>query len=236
MSAGPPRQAVILIGGLGTRLGDLTRDIPKPLLPVAGRPFLEHLLAKARRHGLDRVLLLAGYRPEAVDAYLQDSDVARRLGLAIEISVEPQPLGTGGALALARPALDESFLLLNGDTWFDFDWGRLLARGDYPAFMALRRIARPDRYETVDLQGDRVAAMRVRDVQAAEGLINGGVYRLSRDGLAGLDRPGAFSLEADVLPELARQGRLGGAAFDGPFIDIGVPESLEAAQTLITMA
>lgn len=225
------RQVAILIGGSGSRLGALTQDTPKPMLPVAGRPFLEHLLLKARRHGLDRVLLLAGYRSEVVQAYLDDSGVAERLGLEIALSVEPQALGTGGALAFAHAALDETFLLVNGDTWFDFDWAALAASGAYPARLALRRIAVADRYETVVLNGDRVTAFQPRGAAVADGLINGGAYRLNKAVVP--TRAETLSLENDLLPRLCARDDLGGEIFEGPFIDIGVPESFAAAQTLL---
>ncbi|CAN5284721.1 N/A [soil metagenome] len=225
------RQVAILIGGAGSRLGALTGQTPKPMLSVAGKPFLEHLLVKARRHGLDRVLLLAGYRSEVVAAYLADTGVAQRLGLEITLNVEPEPLGTGGALALAHATLDDAFLLVNGDTWFDFDWSVLAASDAHPARLALRRIALADRYETVVLDGDRVTAFQPRGAAVTDGLINGGAYRLRKAVVPTQAR--TLSLENDLLPDLCARGGLGGAVFEGPFIDIGVPDSFAAAQTLL---
>lgn len=226
------RQCVFLVGGLGTRLGELARDVPKPMMPVAGRPFLDHLLAKAARHGFDRVLLLAGHRAEVIERHLAEIGLAERLGLEIEISIEPAPLGTGGALAQARDRLDTAFLLVNGDTWFDFDWRVLADWGAFPASLALREVAPADRYETVTLaDGGRIAAVRPRDPHLARGLINGGVCRLSRDIVP--SEVGVISLENDLLPKLCANGQLGGRAFDGAFIDIGLPESLAAASNIV---
>jgi len=226
------RQCVILAGGLGTRLGDLTRETPKPLLEVAGRPFLEHLLAKAAGHGLDRALLLVGHNAGAVDTWLAERRPAERYGLEIALSVEPEPLGTGGALALARPALDDAFLLMNGDTWFAFDWSDLARADVADAVLALREVAPADRYETVDLdpQG-RVTRFAPRDPALVRGLINGGVYRLRRSAVPEAVAP--VSLERDVLPALSREGRAHGRVYDGAFIDIGVPDSFAAAQDLL---
>lgn len=221
------RQCAILAGGAGTRLGALTHDTPKPLLPVAGRPFLEHLIQKAAGHGLDRILLLVGHHAAVVETWLAGSDLAGRLGIEITLSIEPRPLGTGGAIALARPRLDEAFLLINGDTWFDFDW-RVLADLDGAA-IALRQIPEADRYETVEVENDRAVAFVPRSGQRRPGLINGGVYRLERD----IIPDGPFSLETEILPGLCEAGRLGARAFDGAFIDIGVPESYAAAQKLL---
>lgn len=226
------RQCVFLVGGLGTRLGELARDVPKPMMPVAGRPFLDHLLIKAAGHGFDRILLLAGHRAEVIEWHLAKTALAERLGLEIEISIEPKPLGTGGALAQARDRLDAAFLLVNGDTWFDFDW-RVLADWDaFPACLALREVAPADRYETVALaDGGRIAQVRPRDPHLARGLINGGVCRLSRDIVPSEVR--VISLESALLPRLCASGQLGGRAFDGAFIDIGLPESLAAASGIV---
>jgi len=225
-------QIVFLIGGAGTRLGDLTRATPKPLLPVAGRPFLEHLLRKAARHGLERVLLLAGYRSEAVHLYLEQSGIASELGLQIEVAVEREPLGTAGALVYARRQLEPAFLLANGDTWFDLDWASFAAIGDWPVLMALREVNRADRYETIVLERGRVAQMRARDLFAGPALINGGLYRIRAEALEGASA--RSSLETDLLPLLCAAGQVGGAVFDAPFIDIGLPDTFCAAQSLLS--
>ncbi len=230
----PGQQCAILVGGLGTRLGTLTAATPKPMLAVAGRPFLEWLLIKAARHGVNEVLLLAGYHSQVLDDWLADGAVAARLGLAIRVSREPEPLGTAGALAFAGDRLADSFLLLNGDTWFDFDWSELTLADDAEMVLAARRVAPADRYETLEIMDGRVAAVRPRQAGLAEGLINGGVYRLRRSVVEGI--VGRASLEYDILPALAARGRLAATAFDGAFIDIGLPESYAAAQTLLAEA
>jgi D-glycero-alpha-D-manno-heptose 1-phosphate guanylyltransferase len=224
-------QCVLLVGGLGTRLGDLTAQTPKPMLEVAGKPFLEHLLAKAAGHGFRQVLLLAGFRAEVLETWLARDRVAERLGLSIEVIVEPQPLGTGGALIQALDRLDDAFLLANGDTWFDFDWRALADRADAPVVMALRQITHADRYETAALEAGRIVAFKPRTGTPTPGLINGGIYRLEKAALP--NRPGTWSLEADFLPRAAAEGRLGGEVFAGDFIDIGVPDSFAAAQDLL---
>jgi len=223
------RQCVILAGGAGTRLGHLTRDIPKPLLPVAGRPFLEHLILKAAKHGFDRVLLLVGHHAAMVEAWLAKSDLAAQLGIDISLSIEPRALGTGGAVAFASRHLDEAFLLINGDTWFDFDWGALADQEG--AVIALRQIPDADRYETVQVEGERALAFIPRSGIARPGLINGGVYRLLKVAIPSTDAP--TSLEAEILPALCKAGALGARVFEGPFIDIGLPESYASAQTLL---
>lgn len=225
------RQCVILVGGLGSRLGDLTRETPKPMLPVAGRPFLDHLLAKASRHGFTQVLLLAGHGAPIIEQHFAKSELGIRLGLNIAIAVEPTLLGTGGALAHARDRLDDAFLLVNGDTWFDFDWRVLAGRDAYPVSMALRAVTPADRYETVVIEAGKVTRMLPRDPQLDRGLINGGVIRLTRDVVPTTVE--VFSLERDLLPALCAAGQVGGQIFDGDFIDIGIPESLAAASGLV---
>jgi NDP-sugar pyrophosphorylase family protein len=225
-------QCVILLGGLGSRLGEVARTTPKPLLPVGGVPFVELLIGEARRRGFDRFLLLAGHRSEAVVAFLAQRQIEQRFDCRAELLVEPHPLGTGGALVNARPCLAEDFLLLNGDTWFDFNWLDLFAEGRRSGGamrLALREVAAPDRYETVDVgEGDRVIAIRPRQTGLKSAAINGGVYYLTRQALEGLACPA--SLEADLLPALAAQDRLSAKLYPGYFIDIGLPETLAAAE------
>ena len=114
-------QAVILCGGRGSRLGALTTATPKPLLPVGEAPFLDVLLFELGRHGIRRILLLAGFAAPLVAEYAAATALAARFGLTVEVAVEPEEAGTGGALWHARRRLDDVFLLLNGDSWFDIN-------------------------------------------------------------------------------------------------------------------
>lgn len=228
-----PTQAVILIGGLGTRLGSLTADCPKPLLPVAGRPFVDSILWHLSRFGFERVLLLAGYRADKVAEYVRESQYRDRL--AIEVAVEPTPLGTAGALRAVSDRLDEMFLMLNGDSLFDFNWldlVPLLAAGEAHALvaMALRSLPDASRFGVVELKGTDVAGFRERG-DSSGGLVNGGVYLMRRGVLSALPEVG--SLERDVLPLLAARGEIVGKTYDGFFLDIGVPVTYAAADQLV---
>src|SRR4051812_9510055 len=111
-------QCAILCGGLGTRLGELTRATPKPLLPIADRPFLDILIGELGRQGFREVLLLAGAGADQIRQYAANSPVAARFGMGVDVAVDPAPAGTGGALWHARDLLAPSFYLLNGDSWF----------------------------------------------------------------------------------------------------------------------
>nr|WP_272904254.1 HAD-IIIA family hydrolase [Xanthobacter agilis] len=228
------KQCVILLGGLGTRLGALTADTPKPLLPVGDIPFVEVLIAEARRRGFTRFLLLAGHRAEVVADYIDRTDVRGRFDARVEICVEPTPLGTGGALVNALPRLEETFLLLNGDTWFDFNWLDLAAQTlahDSDVGMSLRLVEKPDRYETIVLEGARIAAFRPRGAGLDTALINGGVYVMRRRAIETLACPS--SVESDLLPRLVAEGKATGIAYPGFFIDIGIPETYADAQVSV---
>jgi len=225
-------QAVILCGGRGTRLGPLTADLPKPLLPVGGAPFLDMLLFELGRHGFRRILLLAGFAAARIMEYAAATPLRERFGLDIDVAIEPEPAGTGGALWQARDRLDDSFLMVNGDSWFDINLRALAAQlGEGPGVLgalALRRLADASRYGAVRLAGDRIAEFAARPAGPGPGLVSGGVYALRREVVEMLGSPA--SLEADLFPRLAAAGRLQGAVFDGYFVDIGVPEDLARAR------
>ena len=229
------RQAAILVGGLGTRLGALTSDTPKPLLPVGGRPFLAWLLRELSRFGVEEAVLLTGHLAGRVRAAADDLDAWLPKPMRIVLSEEPSQAGTGGALWHARGLLDERFLLCNGDSLLDANLAHLLAAWsqdgaqgrDCAGRMLLRPVADASRYGVVETAGDLVASFRERPDRAGRGLINAGIYALDR---AVLDALGErCSLERDALPRLAAEGRLRCTVSDGYFIDIGIPESLAQA-------
>jgi D,D-heptose 1,7-bisphosphate phosphatase len=225
-------QAVVLCGGLGTRLGAIAAGTPKPLLPVAGVPFLDRLLFEIGRHGIRRVVLLAGFGAAKVSEFAAASESRARFGLEIEVAVEPAPSGTGGALHQARALLDPAFFMLNGDSWFDLnllDLARRLERApEALGVLALRMLPEASRYGTVELDGGRIGAFAERPALPGPGLVSGGVYALRREVVDRLSPQ--CSLERDVFPGLARERRLYGHAYPGYFIDIGIPEDLARAQ------
>jgi D,D-heptose 1,7-bisphosphate phosphatase len=228
------RQCVILIGGLGTRLGALSKDTPKPLLPVGGKPFLEVLLREAARRGFTDIVLLAGHAAGVVEDYLKQSGIADAIGAAIRVSVEPKPMGTGGALVHAQAMLADEFLVFNGDTWFDFNWLDLAVNArtaQCDMAIALRRIADPDRYETVELDGARVKAIKPRQAGLGFGTINGGVYWMKKSALSGFSAP--VSMEDAIIPSICGRGRLAGWIYDGFFLDIGIPDTYASAQEVV---
>lgn len=238
-SARPPavfvKQAVVLCGGLGTRLGDLTVDTPKPLLEIGGVPFLETLIREVSRSGIRRFLLLAGHLAPRVEAFAVDLGARLGPGYSIQVVIESEPAGTGGALVEAAEKLDDTFVLLNGDSFLDFplhQLGELNSKPEILGAIALREVANASRYGQVLLKGETISRFVEKSGDPSPGLINGGVYILRKEALSLLSCPS--SLEHDLLPELAVRGRLGGRVFDGFFIDIGLPETYaEAGRELI---
>lgn len=225
------KQCAVLVGGLGTRLGSLTAETPKPMLTVGDRPFLAWLLREVVRYGIDDILLLTGHHSAVIQSELRALQDRLPKRVTLTISEEPVRAGTGGALFHARELLQDHFLLLNGDSLFDCDLTPALAMREDPGVLGrlmLRRVADASRYGVVELQGDRLAAFKERPDAGAPGLINGGVYCLSRNIIA---RTSAVcSLERDVLPGLAQDGSLRGTESEGWFIDIGIPPDFDRAQ------
>ena len=219
----PPvlRQAVILVGGLGTRLGERTKTTPKPMLPVGGRPFLDTLIDEiARYDAFEEILLLAGHKAESIEARYAGTVRGRA---RLKVSLEQAPLGTAGALVHAAGLLQQRFLLLNGDSFFDFNILDLVSRAKSGLVqMALRADVVGDRFGRVVLEGDRVRSF-IAPGQGATGPVNAGVYVIDRSIIAGIDRLPA-SLEQDIFPSLAAKGAMGGTAYRGYFVDIGIPE------------
>jgi D-glycero-alpha-D-manno-heptose 1-phosphate guanylyltransferase len=222
--------AIILAGGLGTRLRSAVPDLPKPMAPVAGRPFLAHQLDHWVAQGVRRFILAVGYRHETIVQHFG----TRYRNAVLEYSVETEPLGTGGAVLQAAKQLppDRPVLLLNGDTYFDVPLPALAARAmqlDAQWCLALFRHGDPARYMGVDIGREgRVRALR----SANAPLANGGVIWFRPGALQGVapefGRP--LSLENDVLPKLLAQGqRFAGLELPGAFIDIGIPDDYHRA-------
>lgn len=222
------KQAVFLVGGMGTRLGDLTKTVPKPLLPVAGRPFLDYLIDNAVRQGFNDIILLCGYLSgNMADHYLKMNYPDR----SVRLVVEPAPAGTAGALRYAEHLLDEAFILANGDSFFALEWSELIdfALGrDAPATLALRDVAPGGRYGTVSLTGNRIEQFH-NPADKVAGPMNAGIYVARKTILREIDGL-PCSIEQQLFPALAASGRLVGKVSSGYFIDIGIPEDFARAQ------
>jgi NDP-sugar pyrophosphorylase family protein len=228
-----PTKAVILAGGLATRLRQQVPDRPKCLVEVQGRPLIDHVLGNLADQGFSRVVLCTGVMANQVRAHMGDGS---RYGLHVEYSPEEDPLGTAGAVYHAHRLLTEPFLLLNGDCLSQIDFPRLI---DFfherlaDAVIALIQMPDISEYGHVEIGADgRVLAFLEKQPHHRPGHINAGAYVFRPEILwryAGGEPP--VSLERDVFPAMITEGRrLYGLPFDVPFIDIGTPERLAEAQ------
>ena len=230
-----PAHAVILAGGMATRLGALAKNTPKPLLSVAGQPFIAHIIAHCRRHGVREFIVLAGPHEHAFRRALGNG---RKLGVSIEVVAEPVPAGTAGALLYVGDRLGDTFLLLNGDSLFQ---ANLLAlwegearkvRSPQPwGTIAVRRVEDTGRYGRVEVDQGLITRFGEKS-GVGTGLINAGVYHLSRRILEAIGEPPA-SLEHDLFPRLASEKLLCAQLLAGNFIDIGIPQDLERAKEVV---
>ncbi len=226
--------ALILAGGLGTRLRPMVSDRAKPVALVRDQPFLYQMMRHLVQSGcIHRFTVCTGHLAETVQSAL-----GSRVGkVPVRFSVEPEPLGTGGALRLAvrRFGLKGPFLVLNGDTYLGFNLERMLTSFDKRGAdfeVALARVASTSRYGRVDMSGDRIAAFH-EEGKAGQGWINAGVYMVSRAGVERLRQaPTHCSLERDIFPSSLRANRLQGYRSRSTFIDIGIPEDYLKAQRL----
>ena len=199
-------KVAILCGGLGTRLGALTRDVPKPMIEIAGPPYLEHVVDSFR--GFE-IVLLTGHRSEVIE---------RHFGDRVQYSVEREPLGTGGALRQARALLGERFLVTYGDVLRRFDYDRFVREHDEPALAVYERIS----VGNTEVDGGRVVRFDKRApelpyIDAGFSLMDAGIVDLL---------PARGSYEESVFPVLAAQRRLAAEIVDHEFFDIGTPEEL----------
>lgn len=220
------RQAILLVGGRGTRLGAAARDTPKPLLPIVGDTrFLDYLIDNLARHGVEEILLLAGHLGEQVEARYRGRTFR---GARIDVVRESAPAGTAGALTYVADRLDDMFLMSNGDSYFDVNYLALaasMAPSDLGA-LALRQVEDAGRYGRVAREGARITGFHEKDPSwQGAAPISGGVYVLKREVLELIGAP-PVSIETDVFPRLAAEGRLAGMIGEGFFIDIGLPETL----------
>lgn len=225
-------QAIVLAGGLGTRLREATGDIPKPMAPIAGRPFLEYCLRYLELQGVTSAVLAVGYRREVIRAFAGE----RFGGMRISYSAEDSPLGTGGALRKALGACsEEDVVVVNGDTFFAAELPAMFRahrEGGWDILLALKPMEQCGRYGAVELRGGRVVRFLEKQ-PPGRGIINGGVYIARRDLFDFADFPEKFSFERDFLERYTGEKRMGGYLCEGAFIDIGIPEDYRRAQEML---
>jgi NDP-sugar pyrophosphorylase family protein len=225
-------KALILAGGLGTRLREKVDDLPKSMAPLGGKPFLEWQLMLLKKQGITDIVLCVGYMADKIKDHFGDG---KKMGLNIEYSFEGKPLGTAGAIKNAAKYVDGPFLLLNGDTFFDIDFDGLVEFHEAKeALMTLSLIMVSDasRYGSVHIDiVSRIKDFKEKQPDKTEpGYVNGGVYVLEPAVLDSVESGKAVSLENDVIPGLVKTNKLFGYVAECKFIDIGTNDSYEAAQ------
>jgi mannose-1-phosphate guanylyltransferase len=230
--------AVVLVGGSGTRLRPLTLRTPKPMLMLVDRPLLAYLFDQLAAAGVDRAILACGYLPDALVAHFGDGG-STASGLALEYVVESEPLGTAGAARLAATGrVTEPFLLLNGDILSEHDLGALIAHHDArgaSASIALVQVDDPSRYGVVECDGDGMVQRFVEKPAPGESssdLVNAGAYVLEPSVLEAIPAGRAVSIEREIFPALVGHG-LAALPLAGYWSDVGTPESYLAAHAML---
>lgn len=218
--------AIILAGGLGTRLSSVVHDIPKCMAPVAGEPFLCYLLRYLSKYPISKVILSVGHLREHIFAWIDSH--REQFPFPIEYAIEETPLGTGGAIRLAMNQVqDDEVVVINGDTFFDVDLNQLISEhrsSGASLSIALKPMRNFDRFGNVVL-GDKGRIAKFQEKKYCEsGLINGGIYIVNRVHPFFADQAERFSFEKEVLENPANLGLISGFCHDRYFMDMGIPE------------
>jgi D-glycero-alpha-D-manno-heptose 1-phosphate guanylyltransferase len=228
------KQAIILAGGLGTRLREAVPDLPKCMAPVAERPFLYYVINNLRRQGITSFIFSLGYKHEIIEQYLKDEFST----LNYQCVIETEPLGTGGAIQLScQHATEQQVLVTNGDTLFKVDIAQLAAfhaAKDAGCTLALKPMKDFDRYGMVEIDTNGEVKSFHEKQFYSSGLINGGVYLLNTERFLARSFPPKFSFEKDYLEKEIGQKELAGQPQDTYFIDIGIPQDYQKAQADLT--
>lgn len=222
-------KTLILAGGLGTRLREVVNDTPKPLAPVNNIPYLAYVLNALYQQGVRDVILLVGYRAEQFDHFIALQQAALP-DLTLTLVIEPEPLGTGGAVKHCyRLFPDDTYLIFNGDSYCHFSLPELLAANQQKgAAMVVAEVPNISRYGEVSLfSNGKVNAFHEKKPVCQPGWINAGIYYLPTDILKTLDVGASFSFEKEIIPQLLKQGIYSVKA-QGEFIDIGIPDDYYA--------
>jgi len=226
----PIKEAIVLAGGLGTRLRSEIGEFPKTLASVNNQPFLHYLLRYLKKNGIERVILSVGYKHELVEEAIGKNFE----GIQIDYAIEKEPLGTGGGIKLAlEQTKSDVIFVCNGDTYFDVD---LKALADFHfekksnCTIALKKLQNVSRYGSVEMDAEgKVTAFREKQFRE-ETIINGGIYCINRGLLIHYPVNTPFSLETNYLENNPKAKKIFGRVFDSYFMDIGVPEDYQQFQ------
>jgi len=222
-------EAIVLAGGLGTRLKTVISDIPKPMAPVMDKPFLAYLMDYLSNNGVKRVILSIGYKHEIIQGFFRN----KYKNIDIEYSVEDEPLGTGGGIKRALTKIKGNYVfIINGDTYFNVDLKNLLKfhlREKSELTLSLKPLKCFERYGSVVIKGYRIIGFEEKK-HKEQGFINGGVYVAKSDFLKKLILPDKFSFEKDILEKHVNDMMFGAYISREYFVDIGVPEDYHTAK------
>lgn len=227
------KEAIILAGGLGTRLRSVISDVPKCMAPVAGKPFLDYIIEYLQKNGIENFIFSVGYKHEVIEEYLKKDHPQ----LNYKISLENEPLGTGGAIQLAcERSLEKNVFICNGDTLFKIDTNAMSAfheSRNASCTLALKPMHDFDRYGVVELNEDNSVKSFKEKQFYQSGLINGGTYTLNKEAFLKESFPEKFSFEKDYLEKKVNlkdaQKKIFGLIQNEYFIDIGIPADYEKA-------
>jgi NDP-sugar pyrophosphorylase family protein len=226
-----PTKAFILAGGKGTRLRPITYEIPKPLVPLQGKPILEHVIDLLRSYDIRDIILSIGYLGDKIKEYFSDE---RKLGVKITFVEEQDELGTGGPLRLAKHLLKDTFVMVNGDNLINIDLDKMYQahfENRAKATIALTTVSDPSSYGVAVLEGEKIVKFveKPRKGEAPSNLINTGVYILEPQVCEMVPDTGYSLIEKDVFPKIAEKGELYGYLFSGQWFDTGTLERYEKA-------
>ena len=217
---------------MGTRLREVISDIPKPMAPVNGKPFLYYLFKWIKQYPVDKLVLSVGYKSESIAEYFGNSI----FNIPLEYVIEGKPLGTGGAVKYAlQKTKGRNILILNGDTYFPIDLNKLFSfhnKRNSLITVALKRMQNFNRYGTVECKRNTILKFNEKKF-CKDGLINGGIYLIGRQFIESGNLPGEFSLEKEILEKEAGTSLIKGLVFDELFIDIGIPEDYHRAELVM---
>ncbi|EPU1614475.1 D-glycero-D-manno-heptose 1-phosphate guanosyltransferase [Campylobacter coli] len=214
-------QAIVLAGGLGTRLRSVVQDLPKPMAPINGKPFLAFVFEYLKKQGIAEIILSVSYKYEPIQEYFKDEFH----GVRIRYNIEKELLGTGGAIKDTLKFVKNEAYVLNGDTFFDIDLKKLILN-DSKICIALKQMQNSDRYGTVNVDEQGIVTSFEEKVFKKQGLINGGIYLLKKDIFDKFDLEKKFSFE-EFLQENYKSLKIQTQIFNDYFIDIGIPEDYQ---------
>lgn len=226
-------KALIAAGGFGTRMNELTRNVPKPMLPLQGKPILEYSINLCVRHGIRDIAISVLYLSNVIKSHFGNGE---KFGVNLSYIEEPEPLGTAGALRLAKHLFDEPFMMCNADELKDINLDSMFRHhlfSNAAATIALTKVKDTSQYGVAELNGDRIVKFVEKPAlgEAPSNFINAGLYILDPNVIDYIPK-GYAMIEKEVFPNLAAEGKLYGYKFSGQWFDTGTKERYLLAEKM----